>query len=121
MISGEWLKLLLVVALNTAGQLNLKLGSGSLSSLTGFLRDPLLVLNFPHFLLGAALYGTSLLIYVHVLSQVDLSMAYPFMGLTYVLVVFASGVFLNEPVGAKSVAGSLLIFAGLTIIGLEGH
>jgi drug/metabolite transporter (DMT)-like permease len=64
-------------------------------------------------------YAGSFLLYVNVLSETRLSIAYPFMGLTYVLVVAASTVFLEESIGPKIFIGSVLIFAGIALIGTE--
>lgn len=49
------------------------------------------------------------------MTRLQLSHAYPFMGLTFVLVLLASGLFFNEPVTAYKVAGVALIFLGLVI------
>jgi drug/metabolite transporter (DMT)-like permease len=77
--------------------------------------------NTPIFLLGTALYGTSFALYVNALSRTRLSLAYPFIGLTYVLVVFLSAIVLNEPVKKKTtVLGALFVFAGVSLIGITG-
>lgn len=111
------LQLVFIAVLNAAGQLSLKLGSGAMSSLDRLAAAPLSVFNFPFFLLGGALYATSLVLYVNALSKTRLSVAYPFMGLTYVLVVAAAAIVLREPVGPRAVVGALLVFLGVSLIG----
>lgn len=111
-------QLIFVVVLNAVGQLSLKLGSDALASLDRVVSDPLFVLRHPYFLLGGILYASSFLLYVNVLSQTRLSIAYPFIGLTYVIVVILSVLVLGESVGLRVVGGVLLVFAGVSLIGL---
>lgn len=112
-----FLQLVLVAVLNATGQLSLKRGSGALASLDGLIMDPLLILQHPYFLLGTALYGTSFALYVNALSQTRLSVAYPFIGLTYVFVVLLSAVLLQEPVRGTTIVGVLMVFIGVVLIG----
>lgn len=53
------------------------------------------------------------------MTKLQLSHAYPFMGLTFVLVLLASGYFFNEPVTAVKVAGVALVVLGL-VVGSQG-
>lgn len=119
-MNTTFLQLILVAALNASGQLSLKIGSEAMSSFGAVLRNPLLVFEHPYFILGTALYGSSFALYVNALSRTRLSIAYPFIGLTYVLVVFLSATILNEPVKKTTLVGSLLVFAGVSIIGVSG-
>lgn len=113
-------QLIVVAVLNATGQLSLKIGSGAMESFGDLLRDPLLILGHPFFVLGAILYGTSFALYVNALSQTKLSVAYPFIGLTYVIVVILSAVVLNEPIGLETTLGVLLVFLGVSLIGIGG-
>jgi len=112
------LQLLLVAVLNAMGQLSFKLGSGAFASFGRVISTPSVLLDHPYFLVGGLLYGTSLMLYVNVLSQVPLSRAYPIMGLTYVIVVLASGIVLEETLNARVMGGAALIFVGVSMIGL---
>lgn len=49
------------------------------------------------------------------MTKLQLSHAYPFMGLTFVLILLASGYFFNEPVTVLKIAGVILIAAGLVV------
>lgn len=120
-MNTTFLQLVFVAVLNASGQLSLKMGSSAMESLTEFIRNPFLVLNHPYFIFGVVLYGSSFALYVNALSRTRLSIAYPFIGLTYVIVVILSATVLNEPVGAKTVIGVLLVFAGVSLIGLGGN
>lgn len=120
-MNTTFLQLVFVAVLNASGQLSLKMGAGAMESLSGLIRNPFLVFNHPYFILGAVLYGSSFALYVNALSRTRLSIAYPFIGLTYVIVVVLSATVLNEPVGTKTVLGVLLVFAGVSLIGLGGN
>jgi len=110
-------QLVLVAVMNALGQLFLKMGSGALDSVADLLETPLVVFQHPYFLGGTALYGVSFILYVNALSRVRLSVAYPFLGLTYVVVVFLSALVLEESVTLTTVIGALLVFAGVSLIG----
>lgn len=113
-----FVQLVLVAVLNATGQLSLKTGAGAMASPDALLTNPLLILKHPYFLAGTALYASSFVLYVNALSRIRLSVAYPFIGLTYVLVVVLSVLVLGEPLDRLTVAGSLLIFAGVSLVGL---
>ena len=49
------------------------------------------------------------------LAQLDLSVAYPLLSVSLVLVVFLGVVAFGEPLGAPKVAGALLVVAGLVV------
>lgn len=49
------------------------------------------------------------------MTKFDLSYAYPFMSLAFVLVLLCSGMFFNESVSAGKIAGLALIAAGIVI------
>jgi len=49
------------------------------------------------------------------LSKFDLSFAYPFMSISFILVLVLSGLFLNEQITLFKVVGLLLIIAGILI------
>lgn len=49
------------------------------------------------------------------MTKFDLSFAYPFISLTFVLVLIFSGLLLGEPVGLKKIIGLIIIIAGLIV------
>ncbi|MEW6313110.1 MAG: EamA family transporter [Pseudomonadota bacterium] len=53
------------------------------------------------------------------MTKLQLSHAYPFVGLTFVLVLMASGLFFNEPVTPLKIAGVTLIVLGI-VVGSQG-
>lgn len=63
--------------------------------------------------LGAALLAA--LSWMAALTRFDLSFAYPFMGLAFVLVLVFSALFFGEPLTLAKVVGLLLVIAGLIV------
>lgn len=49
------------------------------------------------------------------LTRLNLSLAYPFMSLSFILVALLSGVFLKEPVSWKQIVGLFIIIIGIVI------
>jgi drug/metabolite transporter (DMT)-like permease len=67
--------------------------------------------------LGLIIYGLSVAMWLWVLSKVDLSAAYPFVGVSF-LVTMAFGVFLlDESVTPMRIVGTILIAIGCTLVG----
>jgi len=65
---------------------------------------------------GLFLYVISAAIWLVVLSAVDLSFAYPFIGFTYVIVLVLSKFILRENVGLIRWVGALIITIGVIVI-----
>lgn len=53
------------------------------------------------------------------MTKLDLSHAYPFMSLAFVLVLLGSAYFFHEPVTAPKLAGLVLVCAGI-VVGSQG-
>jgi len=59
------------------------------------------------------------LFWIAALTQLELSYAYPFISLTFVLVLLLSGLFFHEPITRFKILGLVLIVAGV-IVGSRG-
>lgn len=112
--------ILFTVALSAVAQLFFKMGVGqpgvaralerlSLEALTAVASSPLI-------LAGLALYGLSVALWLWVLSRVDLSLAYPFVGLSFLVVMGFGALFLGESVGPLRLVGTVLIAAGCILV-----
>lgn len=118
------LLILVNVVLGSAGQLSLKHGVNCIGGLSagpgpvGMLTGALRAICTPYVFLGFALYAISAVIWLNILSQVRLSIAYPMISLSYVVVVILSSVLLKERVSSVTVAGLLLICVGVSLIGV---
>jgi multidrug transporter EmrE-like cation transporter len=105
------------VALGVAGQLALKSGLTQLGPLTiGRGRSPRaawrLLLNF-RIWAGLGLYGLSMLFWLVSLSRVELGYAYPFISLSYALILLASWTLFGESLTRNRVLGVAVICLGV--------
>lgn len=67
----------------------------------------------PFVLVGFIVYGISSIIWLFVLQKFPLSVAYPALSLTYVVIVILSVFLLKEPFTSLKVIGMLLIVLGV--------
>jgi multidrug transporter EmrE-like cation transporter len=124
-VSVTSLALLVVsVCFAVAGQLTLKsamdrvgrIGAAQVSApsetVARAAREPLLWL-------GLGLFGISALFWLVVLSRVPLSIAYPFVGLSYVAIVAFARFFLHEHVPLLRWTGVAVVATGIAIVGLS--
>lgn len=71
-----------------------------------------------HLVAGFILFSTSLFLYMIVLRDVDVVVAYPAMGLTHVFVMVLSSLFLREKIDAWKIAGTGMITIGLAMLAI---
>jgi drug/metabolite transporter (DMT)-like permease len=75
------------------------------------------LLRTPEFITALIVYGIATIGWVSQLRTVNLSVAYPFMSLSFVVVPAASAILLREPIGPRYWVGVALIAAGLAVGG----
>ena len=78
--------------------------------LTGLLFDPWVLTG----LVGALLAG---LAWMAAMTRLELSFAYPFISLSFVLVFVFSAILFHETITTTKILGMLLIIAGIIVIG----
>ena len=115
------LLILLSIAIAVGGQVLLKLGlnkigSVNVNSLSGLGHLFLGIIKSPMVITGLFCYVISAAIWLVVLSAVELSFAYPFIGLTYVLILFISKFVLKEDVNPIRWVGAAIITIGVVVI-----
>lgn len=72
-------------------------------------------------LLGIVCYGCSFLLWLYIVSQMNLSLAMPLsVGLVNLLVLLGSSFFLKEQITAFQWAGVMVIVIGLALINIGG-
>lgn len=122
-LAQSWWLILASVASGVAGQTLLKLGlsraggdgsSDTLFSLIG------LILRSPMVIGGLVLYGLGALAWIAVLRRMDLSYAYPFLALNFVLIALVSHWGLGEPMPPIRWLGIGAICVGLILIANGG-
>jgi drug/metabolite transporter (DMT)-like permease len=108
------------VLLNAAAQLLLKAATRRLGALTldrAALFDTLLrVTAQPGIWAGLLCYGLSMVLWIVALSRTEVSLAYPFLSLGYVVVTFAAWRFFGEVPGTQRIAALALICVGVAFL-----
>jgi multidrug transporter EmrE-like cation transporter len=112
--------ILFTVLTNAAAQIMLKkgmIGVGNLDiAADGLISTVFRVVFNPFVFFGLATFVVSMASHLIVLSKVQLSYAYPFLSLAYVVVAAYSYLFFAEDVGLARLAGFGLIIAGTVLI-----
>ncbi len=106
------------VLMGALAQVSLKKGIHALGqiSLTTVLPNMVNIVLSPYIMGGIFLYGSSLIIWLIVLSRMELSRAYPFVSLGYII-TFALGIgLLGEKMSHYKVFGLMFIVAGIFIM-----
>lgn len=97
------------------GQVMFKLVSRQMSFASGFLNGLFQLAFEPLFIASIALYGFGTLLWIFVLREVPLAVAYSFMALTFVMVPVLAKLFLHETLPPKYILGTVMIISGLMI------
>lgn len=111
----KYLLLLLSMTLAITGQFFFKSGLSG-SSLSPNAQSIIKTIFTPQVFMGFAMYGISSIVWLFVLQKLPLSVAYPALALTYVIVVFASAFILHEPLTVNKVVGSFIIVMGVILM-----
>lgn len=109
------------VLLGAAGQIALKLGaatpafaasinSGNLPAIIGR------IILTPGIVIGLTLYGVSTLLWLAVLARTELSYAYPFISIGFIVTTLFGWWALNESISLVRLAGVALIIAGVILV-----
>ncbi|MEO1046154.1 MAG: EamA family transporter [Pseudomonadota bacterium] len=120
MSPAQLIAILVAVSLSAIAQYALKLGSASLNSAGGLDHRPMATLTnaalSPGIWLGLTIYAVSVLLWIWVLSKTDLSVAYPFVGISFILTMIIGAVLLSEDVSPMRIGGTILIAAGCIMV-----
>jgi drug/metabolite transporter (DMT)-like permease len=101
------------ISLSAFAQLLMKIGMSS--GLAG--NSALAVVMNPHVAGGFVAYGIGALLWLKVLSRVELSLAYPLVSLAFVVVAVLSWLVLGEHLSATRILGISSIVVGVVLIG----
>lgn len=108
--------ILLCQVMSIAAQLALKLGMRNPAELRASPFAPLRIVLRPWLWTGCLIYLFGMVLWFKVLSQADLSFAYPFGALAFVGVVLSSQWLLHERVSFRRWAGVFIILLGLAFV-----
>jgi multidrug transporter EmrE-like cation transporter len=120
-VSWATLGLILIsVGLSALAQISFKLGiSGAWSHPVGAGGVAAELTNSiftPGVMVGLGLYGLGTLLWLTALSRVDVSQAYPFVGLGFVLTAILGYLFFGEPLSAQKIAGIMVVIGGVWLV-----
>lgn len=109
------------ILLGSFGQVMMKTGMSGLEPITSFRQllnlDTLsAIAGSRHVLFGLLAYALAAVLWLVVLSVAQLSLVYPLLSLTYVLVAVLSVVLLGEDVGLQRWAGIALVVIGCGLV-----
>ena len=113
------LMIILAVVLNVAGQILLKwrvsakegLGD-AFANKWGFIVE---MLTDPYVIAAFGCVFSASILWIFALSKVQLSWAYPFMGLSFVMILLLSALVFGETLDIYKVLGALLICTGVVV------
>jgi uncharacterized membrane protein len=118
---GETALIVFCAVIGAAGQIALKLGTSTPALATysragdfqGFFTRALLS---PTVMAGLLLYGASAVLWLLVLSRSQLSYAYPFVSLGFVITTLFGWQILGESMSLARLLGTILIIAGVVLV-----
>lgn len=111
--------ILVSVTLSAFAQIAFKLGVTTVRDGAPATSAPATLLGYllsPGVIAGLALYGVGTLLWLGVLSRVEVSQAYPFVGLGFVLTAVLGAVLFGDALSAPRIAGTLLVVLGIVLI-----
>lgn len=119
---GAFALVFISVSLSALGQTAFKVGVGDTATApdANFWVKTLGMVFSPMVLLGLALYGVGTVFWLFALRQLDLSLAYPFVAMSFVMVAGSGMFFLGEPVQPTRLLGLGLIIIGLLVMARGG-
>jgi multidrug transporter EmrE-like cation transporter len=113
--------ILVSVGCTTMAQISLKHGMSVESVQTaltggGLVQVVLAVTKSPTVWLGLFLYGFSAVVWLFVLAKLQVSVAYAFVALGFVLTMLLGCVVLGEPMTLRKLAGTALVMLGIWLV-----
>ncbi|MEO0684033.1 MAG: EamA family transporter [Cyanobacteria bacterium J06649_11] len=114
----EFCLLLLSVSASVTGQLFLKIGAGKLGRVDAenVLQQILGIVTTPQLLIGLACYGIGAVVYILLLTRVNLSVAGPSASLVYVFSVLLGYFIFKESIPFVRLVGLSLIVCGVILV-----
>lgn len=122
-LAQTWWLILISVISGVSGQTAMKYGveqPGSEGIDRGIMGLISTIFTTPLVLLGLGLYGIGALAWIVVLRRMDLSHAYPFLALNFVLIALVSRFVLGEEVPVLRWMGIAVICAGILLVARSG-
>ena len=112
------------VLLNALAQILLKAGMKNFSNIdlkNNVIQTFISIAINPYIICGFISYGISILLWLWVLSKVDVSYAYPFQALGYIVVTILAWLIFQENINLTRIIALIFITLGLIILALSAR
>jgi multidrug transporter EmrE-like cation transporter len=110
------------VSLSALAQTAFKIGVSrvEIASSASLLGKAIAFVFSPYVLLGLSLYAVGTVLWLFALRQLDLSLAYPFVAMSFVMVTASGVFFLGETVSMTRLVGLCFVIVGLIVMARTG-
>ena len=112
------------VLLNALAQILLKAGMkqfGNIDLKNNIINTSISIALNPYIITGFISYGISILLWLWVLSKVDVSLAYPFQALGYIVVTILAWLIFQENISFTRIMSLIFISIGLIILAFSAR
>ena len=112
------------VLLNALAQILLKSGMKNFSDIdlkNNIIQTTLSISLNPYIITGFISYGISIILWLWVLSKVDVSLAYPFQALGYIIVTILAWLIFQENINLTRIIALMFITIGLIILAFSSR
>lgn len=110
-----------LLAVETLGQVSLKFAGTQVGPLEPNRHSILTALSTPWLWLGLACYLGQFVIWMRILEKSRLSSAFPTSAIAFVAIMIASWAVFGDPMGWEKILGSAIIVAGILLLGGDTH
>lgn len=106
------------VSLSAIAQLSFKFGVTNVEIIenSNVVAKAWALFTSPFVFLGLFLYGVGTILWLFALKQIDLSLAYPFVGMSFIMVFLMGVFFLGEPFNMNRLIGTIIIIFGILFL-----
>ncbi len=116
--------LLPAILFSTTGELFLKrgmneIGSFDFASVSTIVPTFIKIFTNPWIWIGFIGFGGGSIFWLSVISRVPLSLAYPMLATSYIIIVIESWIFLGEGLHPLRVLGAIVVGVGVALVGLS--
>jgi len=122
MIYANFITIITSVLLNAIAQIFLKFGMKQIAPINiknNLIHTSTTVILNPYIICGFIAYGLSIILWLWVLSKVDVSLAYPFQALGYILVTILAWLIFYEEINMLRIFALIFITIGLILLALS--
>lgn len=119
-LSHPYILVFICIIFNIISQLLLKMGMNGIGyfdyTLNNFLSVGLKAAMNPGIIFGLFLYGLSFVLWLVVLSRLEVSLAYPLLSIGYIIMPVVSYLFLGEVLSLTRIFGICIIIVGVCLV-----